>query len=619
MSSIILSIGIVFLSLSPLFSLDPVAKDTIRTYHLEDSVVVIAKRYQLSVKSVTNSSEILPVKEYEGVAVHSALQLADMISPQVFVLEKKVMGYGIGPNGSGNIYMRGLGGKPNTGILVLINGRPDFMAIFGHPLPDVYGLNDIEQVEVIKGPSSTIFGSNAMGGVINLVTAKPASKKVSANIQAGSFRTFTQNLQLGTEINRTRFQLYAGHQKTAGHIDSSGFEGWIVGGKVYRPFSKNWVMNLDGKYVPFNFNDPFMGEDLADLGYYGKIRRGMVDLNIEGTTGKLQNSFHLYTNLGHHRFNDGFESHDFSYGFSSYQYLKLSPESQLSFGLDALHYGGKAFNVVPPGIFPRPDLHTVNSLGGYLVGFYTPQSKISLQGGLRLQYTSLNINRVTPTAGLSVQPLNQVRLYANYNEAFRLPTLQELYLFPSSNPELEPESAKSFEFGAFFYFWKQDFFKIALFQNDVKNIIGLLGVPPNISYQNSAEANQSGVELQLHHQPHKNINIRLSHSYINPDDLIAFNPRNQFKYWLALNFRNIGFSVFGKYVSDLYAENSQESRLSDYFLMNLSLDYRYRMFSLTLQLMNLLDRRYEVLMNYPAPGFHFLAGIKISLPSSIHN
>ena len=619
MGSIILSFGIILLSLSPLLSLESAVNDTIKTYHLEDSVVVIAKRYQLSVKSVTNSSEILPVKEYEGVAIHSALQLTDMISPQVFVMEKKVLGYGVGPNGSGNIYMRGLGGKPNTGILVLINGRPDFMAIFGHPLPDVYGLNDIEQVEVIKGPSSTIFGSNAMGGVLNLVTAKPATQKLSADIQAGSFRTFTQNLQLGTKLGDTRIQFNASHQETAGHIDSSGFEGWMVGGKLYYQFSKNWVMNLDGKYVPFNFNDPFMGEDRADLGYYGKIRRGMADLNIEGSAGKLQNSFHLYSNLGHHRFNDGFESHDFSYGFSSYQYLKLSSESQLSFGLDALHYGGKAFNVVPPGIFPRPDLHTVNSIGGYLVGFYSPQSKVSLQGGLRFQHTSLNINRVTPTIGLSVQPLVRLRLYTNYNEAFRLPTLQELYLFPSSNPELEPESARSFELGAFLFFWKQDHLKIALFQNDVKNIIGLLGIPPTIRYQNSAEANQSGVELQLYHQPHKNINVRLSHSYINPDNLIAFNPRNQFKYWMSFRFRNTGVSAFGKYVSDLYAENNPESKLSDYFLMNITLDYQYRMFSFTLQLINLLDRRYEVLLNYPAPGFHFLTGIKISLPSSIHN
>ncbi|MEJ2051702.1 MAG: TonB-dependent receptor plug domain-containing protein, partial [Calditrichota bacterium] len=140
-----------------------VPPDSIRTYSFPDSIVVIANRYQLSLQSVTNTVDILPVKAYPEVAVHSILELADALAPQVFVMEKRVVGYGVGERGSGNISIRGMGGRPNTAILVLINGRPDFMGIFGHPLPDVYGLGSVDQVEVIAGPSSTIFGSGAMG------------------------------------------------------------------------------------------------------------------------------------------------------------------------------------------------------------------------------------------------------------------------------------------------------------------------------------------------------------------------------------------------------------------------------------------------------------------------
>jgi outer membrane receptor protein involved in Fe transport len=78
----------------------------------------------------------------------------------------------------------------------------------------------------------------------------------------------------------------------------------------------------------------------------------------------------------------------------------------------------------------------------------------------------------------------------------------------------------------------------------------------------------------------------------------------------------MGGSVYGKYVTDLYAENTPDSKLSDYFLLNMTLDYQYRIFSFTLQFINLLDRRYEVLVNYPAPGFHLLAGIKMRIPNS---
>jgi hypothetical protein len=78
------------------------------------------------------------------------------------------MGYGVGSAGSGSINIRGQGGRPNTGLLVLINGHPDFMGLFGHPLPDVYGTDDISQVDVLSGPASTVFGSQAMAGVVNI-------------------------------------------------------------------------------------------------------------------------------------------------------------------------------------------------------------------------------------------------------------------------------------------------------------------------------------------------------------------------------------------------------------------------------------------------------------------
>ena len=143
--------------------------DTLKTYQFGDSIIVVANRYELPFREVTNSVDVVAgVQDYE-LANHSVLQLVDIFSPNSFLLEKKVLGFGVGTNGSGNISMRGMGSRPNTGMLVLINGRPDFMGIFGHPLPDVYGLEGIQQIDVIKGPSSTIFGSNAMGGVINLV------------------------------------------------------------------------------------------------------------------------------------------------------------------------------------------------------------------------------------------------------------------------------------------------------------------------------------------------------------------------------------------------------------------------------------------------------------------
>ncbi|HFE64985.1 MAG TPA: hypothetical protein ENK14_11325, partial [Caldithrix sp.] len=175
--------------------------DSLKTYHLADSIVVIANRYRVSLKTVTNSVDLIPVKDFPQVADYSVLQLVDMLSPAAFVFDKKVMGYGVGVAGAGNLTLRGLGGKPNSQVLVLINGRPDFMGIFGHPLPDVYGLDGIEKIEVVKGPSSAVFGSNAIAGVVNLITSSPTRNQVLFSARAGNYNTYLQrtslNLQTG--------------------------------------------------------------------------------------------------------------------------------------------------------------------------------------------------------------------------------------------------------------------------------------------------------------------------------------------------------------------------------------------------------------------------------------
>jgi outer membrane receptor for ferrienterochelin and colicin len=64
---------------------------------------------------------------------------------------------------------------------MLIDGHPQFMGIMGHPLPDSYVASDAERVEVIRGPASILYGTNAMGGVINIITKSRQKKVLSGN------------------------------------------------------------------------------------------------------------------------------------------------------------------------------------------------------------------------------------------------------------------------------------------------------------------------------------------------------------------------------------------------------------------------------------------------------
>ncbi|MGB6123451.1 MAG: TonB-dependent receptor plug domain-containing protein, partial [Bacteroidota bacterium] len=146
------------------------AEDSLKTYQLQDTIVIVANRFESTLKQLTYTREVIGYAKILELSKHSSLEVVDIVFPSAFTLDKKIIGYGAGPAGGGSINIRGQGGRPNTGLLVLINGHPDFMGIFGHPLPDVYGIDDVSQVDVLAGPSSTVFGSQAMGGIVNITT-----------------------------------------------------------------------------------------------------------------------------------------------------------------------------------------------------------------------------------------------------------------------------------------------------------------------------------------------------------------------------------------------------------------------------------------------------------------
>jgi outer membrane receptor protein involved in Fe transport len=593
------------------------SEDTnVQQYFSQDSVIIIANRYEFSQKIAVNSTDLISVEKFNLTANHSVLQMVDMLSPGAFVMDKKVLGFGVGSAGGGTLNMRGMGGKPNSGILVLINGRPDFMGIFGHPLPDVYGLDGKNRIEVIKGPSSVLFGSGAMAGALNLVSSTPNYNGIYVKTEAGNYSTLKQSAGLYYHSGQTKFSGNMLYQFSDGHLDLTGFEGWSFATNLLHDFTNGWKLFLEGRYVPYKFDDPSLTEDIADLGYYGIIRRGMLDVRLSGDIGKLSNSFHLYSNLGHHRFFDGFESHDFTYGFSSYQHYKASQQIQYSIGLDLLHYGGRAKNVVYPSSPPAPNLNQINSLGSYAMVLYSPTYRWHLTGGCRFHYATIDVNRISPTAGISFLTSSNLKLFINYSEGFRLPTLQELYLFPSSNDALKPEEVTSYELGGNLYYNNQNYLELIYFHNKIDNKIQTIKnptAPPPLIFANSGRANQWGVESKLVFQLNSKLAGQLSYSYLDPVHLTAFNPKNMFKYVLNYNYKKLAVILFGKYITDIYEADNFSSKLPNYFILNVSAKYPVGSFQFSIQLMNVLDRKYKILTDYPAAGFHFLFGINYNL------
>ena len=146
--------------------------------------------------------------------------------PGLFTTSRGIMGYGVSSGAAGGISLRGIGGSPTTGLLVLIDGHPQYMGLMGHPIADAYQSMLAEKVEVVRGPASVLYGSNAMGGVINIVTRQQRENgvKTGARLGYGSYNTWTT--EVTNQVKKGRFSsvITGSYNRTDGHRPDMEFE-----------------------------------------------------------------------------------------------------------------------------------------------------------------------------------------------------------------------------------------------------------------------------------------------------------------------------------------------------------------------------------------------------------
>lgn len=164
-----------------------------------EEVVVTGSKIETLKKKVPFTVSQINRQEIENTGQINILPTLNTYVPGVFVTERNILGFGVATGGSGGISIRGVGGAPNTGVLVLIDGHPQFQGLFSHPLADAYVASDVEKVEVIRGPGSVLYGTNAMGGVINIITRKNSKDGFNGSLGGsyGSYNTQKYYATLG--------------------------------------------------------------------------------------------------------------------------------------------------------------------------------------------------------------------------------------------------------------------------------------------------------------------------------------------------------------------------------------------------------------------------------------
>ena len=216
--------------------------------------------------------------------------------PGLFVTSRGVTGYGVSAGAAGGISLRGFSaGSGRT--LVLIDGHPQYQSIYGHAVADEYLADLAERVEVTRGAASVLYGSNAMGGAINIITRRPdfLGNRVGVKLMGGSYGTFRGSVT--EQYSNGRFSLVAnfGHDRTAGHRENSAFRSTSGMIKAAYDLSAAWRLAGDVNVVkafsqnPGTVSAPML-EGTAD------ITRMMSWLSLENHYERTDGGINFYYN-----------------------------------------------------------------------------------------------------------------------------------------------------------------------------------------------------------------------------------------------------------------------------------------------------------------------------------
>ena len=159
---------------------------------------------------------------------HGTSQLLAALSgevPSLFVSQRNIFGFGVSNGGSGGIKIRGVGGSPTNSILMMVDGQPQFAGLYSHPVADFYETEYVDHVEVLRGPGSVLYGSNAMGGVINVITKHAQQDGVQTVLtsQYGSYNTWQSSLTNMVRKGKFSSMVSLGYDRTDGLQDHFDF------------------------------------------------------------------------------------------------------------------------------------------------------------------------------------------------------------------------------------------------------------------------------------------------------------------------------------------------------------------------------------------------------------
>lgn len=602
-----------------------------RSYAINE-VVVTGTRSETDVRHLPMTVSVVGRPQLEASQQTSVLPVLNLQVPGFFSTSRGVMGYGVATGASGQMSLRGIGGPaqaglPTTGLLVLIDGHPQYMGLMGHPIADAYQTMMAERVEVLRGPASVLYGSNAMGGVINIVTRKMQEDGIRTNINIGAGSYGSIQTEATNRIRKGRFSstVTASYNRTDGHRADMAFEQYGGYAKLGYDFTDNWKVWGDVNVTRFNATNP--GSVMKPyIDNDQRITRGMTSFALENYYEKTSGALSFFYNWGDHWINDGyqpggeplqyrFNSNDQMLGVSWYQSVQLFQGNRLTVGADYFHFGGEAWNQFFDGHRETSANKSLNEVAGYVDFRQDIAAWLTLDAGARVDYHSQTGTEFIPQVGLAFHLPENAEIKAMASKGFRNPTIREMYMFPPQNPDLKPEKLWNYELSFSQRLMDNRLsYGLNVFYINGENLIIRLPNPngSGMLNQNSGEIENWGAEANVGYQFNPVWSVMANYSWLHMENPVLASPEH--KLYGGVNFRKGRWSASTgiQYVKGLYTDLDAATK-ENFVLWDMQGSFKATNYlSFYARGENLLAQRYEINAGYPMPKATFMGGVNIN-------
>jgi len=496
-------------------------------------------------------------------------------------------------------------------ILILIDNIPTWQPIYGEGSIERININDVEKIEILKGPASVLYGSNAYSGVINIVLKKAQENTTQFYGQIGTDNLLSTGISTQQKFDQLSVFASINIESEEGDTyqvpNATGFEFNGEPNFDYANYNKTINTNLKLNYQKhsvyfnsFTYKHSFLGIHPSYLGGGGKTvenKGALLNYKYQTLFGKTE----MLASFSYDYFEREFPvSYDYSNVIRlagnrlqseiKFNYLTESLNIEYGFAGEQRHsQGHDVYNAITDefirhNLFNDEDVIEWSSYARFRVNF----DKLSIMFGSRYTNNS-NFGHNISSRFSSVYSLSEQQSFKFIvGQSFRVPTLFEMYFdHPTviGNAELKPETSTSYEF-AYLYGSDKFFMQILGYYGVYEDIIQRQASetgPPQ--YQNTSKFKGYGSEIEIKYQFTETLSGYFNYNYIQGvdeeiDNNYRFVPDHTISFGLNKHINNFSLSTYGKYISSVEGHLKD---ISPQFIINANISYYHAINNLALK------------------------------------